>query len=459
MVKFSKQMARAVAGPREKRASVRVMRVALICGAVAAIGLIVGSSALAGKVAKPGGPTAVSAAVSPSVQRYAKYVGTRPGAANPKLAPVKIGFATDGGGSIIPLSTQTVVASQWAVNYINKYLGGVDGHPLQLSVCTIKNSESEGAACADQFLNDKKVVGLAYGSTVVGANTINSIVAGKKPLIIPLSFNPSDTTSKNTYILFPTGTLAFNTVGTFVSKVLHAKTMVVLYPDQAGEAGLASAIKDGAVGVKTKVVAFNPVTKNLLGAMTAAGAAKADVVVGSALTDPGNCLAFAKAASQLGINASKLLTFTDCLVPSVRKQFPGGDYLKSWYQIAEAGDNLVLNADGKNFLAALTAFKLQSHLTDPFYVAYFSGFLTIDKWLNAIGYSKVSPQTLAAQAKAFKGPLIHGPAVIQCDKYSKLPNACADGAYFFKYLGNNKYQRYRQYLEPLPALQRKYGLR
>jgi hypothetical protein len=179
--------------------------------------------------------------------------------------------------------------------------------------------------------------------------------------------------------------------------------------------------------------------------------------VGSALTDPGNCLAFAKAAAQLGIKPSKILTFTDCLIPDVRSQFPGGDYMKSWYQIAEAGDNLVLNEAGQNFKAALTAFNLQSHLTDPFYVAYFSGFLTIDKWLNTVGYDKTSPATLAEQAKGFKGPLIHGPTVIQCNKYTKFPNACADGAYFFQYLGNDKYSRYKDYLQPVPELQAQYG--
>src|SRR5262249_52867701 len=137
--------------------------------------------------------------------------------------------------------------------------------------------------------------------------------------------------------------------------------------------------------------------------------------------------------------------------------FPEGDYIKSWYQIAEAGDNLVLNDAGKEYEAALTAYDLQNFLTDPFYVAYFAGLLTIDKWMNEIGYDNVTPETISEKAAAFEGPLIHGPTVIECNKYSEFPNACADGAYFFQYKGDDTFERYKDYLQPLPELQAEYG--
>lgn len=411
---------------------------------------------------KAGGTAAVAPSantVASSVDTFAKYVGVKPGKANPKLAPVTIGFAADGGGSIIPLDTQTVNAAQATVKYINNSLGGVDGHPLQLSVCMIKNSESEGAACADQFVNNSKVVAIDYGSMAVGANTIDSIVGGRKPIIIPLSFASNDATAKNTYVLFPTGQLAFNTVGTFLKVGLHAKSAVIVYPQSAGEEALAQSVDAGAVGIKTKVVGFNPVTLNVLGAMTAAGAQNADAVVGVALTTPANCLAFYKAASELGISESKLVSFTDCLAPGVQKQYPTGDFVKGWYQIAEAGDNILQNKLGMDYLGALTTLNASSHLSDPWWVAGFSGLLTIDQFLNRIGYAHISPKTVSAQAKAFKGPLLFGPPKVQCNKYAKLPNDCGDGAWFFHYLGNGKYTRYPKYLEPLPGLAKTYGIR
>ena len=45
------------------------------------------------------------------------------------------------------------------VQYINDHLGGIDGHPLELVECFVKNAEEEGLACGQQFLNDDKING------------------------------------------------------------------------------------------------------------------------------------------------------------------------------------------------------------------------------------------------------------------------------------------------------------
>ena len=412
----------------DKSRSVRGRRLGVLAVCICVGGLLTQVGSPAAAQSPRSARASAAATVPPVIKSYAKYADAKLGKANPKLAPVVIGFATNGGGSITPLSDQTVAAAQGGVTLINKYLGGVDGHPLQLSVCYVKNSEEEGAGCADQFVNNSKVVAIAYGSLAVGADTIDNVVAGKKPIIIPLSFSGNDATAKNAYVLFPTGQLAFNTVGTFLKTGLHAKTAAIIYPQSAGEQSLAGSIKAGSVGIDAKVVGFNPTTLNVLGAMTAAGAQHADAVVGVALTTPANCEAFYKAASELGISQSKLVSFTDCLSPTMRSQYPGGDFPKGWYQIAEAGDNIIQNAVGKQYKAALQMLGAASHLSDPWWVSGISSMLTIDQFLNHIGYRHITPATVTQEAKKFNGPLLYGPPVVQCRKYSKLPNDCGDGA-------------------------------
>ena len=111
------------------------------------------------------------------------------GAANPKLAPVEIGWVNNQGGSLVIAGTSPTVGAETAMKWINKHAGGIGGHPLKLVECFVKNSEAEGLNCAQQFLNNKKISAIAYGALAVGANTVDKTVAGKKPMFATVSIN------------------------------------------------------------------------------------------------------------------------------------------------------------------------------------------------------------------------------------------------------------------------------
>jgi branched-chain amino acid transport system substrate-binding protein len=408
---------------------------------------------------KGAAPTATARSANAGVTNYVQYVRGKPGKANPKLSPVKIGWVNNQGGSVIPVGPSATAAAQWAVNWVNRYASGIDGHPLQLSTCFVKNAEQEGLACGQQFLNDRSISVIAYGAVATGAQTIDSTVAGKKPIIMGFSLNPSDVTNPNTYILFVAGNLSVYGWITFGQQYLHAKTAAVIYPSGTGFQDVAGGIKQAgdAAGVKVTLVGFDPNSADLTGALEAAGATTADMFA-PIVSSPANCLATAKAVQQLGIDPNKIVGFLDCTQPTIQSQYAGGDYPKWWYGIAQSGDAIVPTSPaGKAYMTAMRAFGVQSHRLDAWYSGMFGTILTIAQFMNEIGVKHITPATIAAKVKAFKGPLAMGPPTIWCGKYAKLPAACGGGDQFFQYQGNGVFKKYPRWIDVPTALQKQLG--
>ena len=99
-----------------------------------------------------------------STENFVDYVCGKPGEADASKPPVKIGWVNNQGGSIVSLGPQATDAAQMAVDWVNKYGGGIGGRKLELVPCYVKNSEEEGKACADKFLADKDIHMISYGS-------------------------------------------------------------------------------------------------------------------------------------------------------------------------------------------------------------------------------------------------------------------------------------------------------
>jgi branched-chain amino acid transport system substrate-binding protein len=411
---------------------------------------------------------------------YAAYTDSKPGHANMSLAPIDIGFSMDGGGSIPPQdSGEDQTAVETFVKYINDYLGGVDGHPIDVVVCDVKNSEEEGAACMDQFDDTSAVKTIDYGSLAVGSATEDAVNAGKKPIIMPFSFGGADNTSAHTYILGATGQLSGNAIGTFaVDGPLHAKSVVIVYPEVAGSESVAQGEALGArkAGAAVKLVGFDETTENVLGALAAADASSAQAVISASLTTAANCIAFYKAAADLGISQSKMIGQTDCTSygQSVTSQYPGGHYPEIWYQRGQPLDDLLLPLDtaGREFQAVVIGMGgTELDFENYAWVNEFAGIMTDDRFFNQIGYSGVagpdSAALLEAKVSTFRGPIPMGPPTIECGKYRLLPADCADGSFFFHYDGGTKYSGYdgtggpgevAGYIQPSPGLEQYYGV-
>ena len=248
-----------------------------------------------------------------AVTNYLAYVHGKAGKANPKLSKVYIGWVNQQGGQVVIGGLATAGASL-AVDYINQYLGGVGGHPVQLVPCFIKSAEEEGTTCGQKFVNDKRISVVAEGAVATGAQSLHATIGATKPIVTGVAITPVNGASKTGVVLFGDGPHILLPFGNYAKNVLHAKTAAVVYPNAPGvaESGqvIAKGLKDA--GIATKQVGYTQGQSDLTAPLLAAGAATADFIApyGSA----SDCANQAKALKQLGITDSKkIVTAPLCL--------------------------------------------------------------------------------------------------------------------------------------------------
>jgi branched-chain amino acid transport system substrate-binding protein len=389
--------------------------------------------------------TAAPKAPAESVTDYVKYVGGKAGAADNSKSPIVIGYVNQQGGAndVGPNST---IGAQLAADYVNKYAGGIDGHPVKLHTCFISTSEEQGQQCGQKMANDKAVDVVGVGAVAVGAQPLNASIAGEKPMVWGVSVNQVDTKNKNGYILFGDSFHILAPWGTFGRDTLHAKTAAVVYPQVPGIIEGANAMVAGLekAGIKVKRVGYEPNATDLVGPLTAAGAQSADMIVPQ--SDAKGCINLAKALEQTGVKAP-VVSNPLCLSPVVSKGL-GGDVPKWYYGIASSLTADPTDPGAKAMVDAMTKMGKADLAADPWVPTSMATVLTIIKFINEVGADNITPQAIADKAKAFKGPLVFGAPQVQCGKYPDAPAVCNDQTQFFDYSGKGQFKNASGFVRP-----------
>jgi branched-chain amino acid transport system substrate-binding protein len=392
-----------------------------------------------------GGDAVGSEEVGAGVTDYVKYVGGKAGAADSSLEPITIGFVNQQGGAndVGPGATE---GAKLAVQYVNKYAGGIDGHPVRLHTCFISTAEEQGQQCGQKMANDKEVDVVGVGAVAVGAQPLNASIGGEKPMVWGVSVNQVDTKNKNGYILFGDSFHILAPWGTFGRDVLKAKSAAVVYPQVPGIIEGANAMVKGlqAAGITVKRVGYEANATDLVGPLAAAGAQSADMIVPQ--SDAKGCINLAKALEQSGVDAP-VVSNPLCLNPLVAKGL-GGDVPKWYYGIASSLTADPTDPAAKAMVDAMTKLGKADLAADPWVPTTMATVLTIVKFMNAVGADKLSSEAIAEQARAFKGPLAFGAPALQCEKYSDAPAVCNDQTKFFKYEGKGKFERASGFVRP-----------
>lgn len=376
-----------------------------------------------------------SAATIPAwAKPFVKYTGGTAGKANPKLAPISIGWVNDDGGVIQNPGSTT--AAEAAVKVINSYLGGIGGHPVQLAKCSVVSGEEQGQTCAEQLLNNSKVKFITEGVMTIGAGAFHQTLKGKKPVI---GFNPvraESATAKHTYEV--TAGLFGTTPGfvSYLANVLKAKTVSVIDPgDDPAGAQAAQIFAGGAAkaGIKATVAPYQSAATDLVAPLSAAGASTTDATVVLLVSTPA-CVAGAHAIDQLGVK--HVLSLALCLIPDVASSL--GDYPK-WTYIATNESGNLPKADPyvASWLSAMKAYKAKD--TSPFPQLAFGTIMTDAKLLNQVGYSKFTSASFEAALKGFKGPSMFGPPNLKWGSIPGLPALGSTAVRLYSYQGSNKW--------------------
>jgi len=382
-----------------------------------------------------------------SVTNYLTYVDGKAGKANSSLPPVTIGWVNQQGGQQV-IGALATNGAQLAVKYINDQLGGIDGHPLVLSTCFITSAEEEGTTCGQKFLANKSISVIDVGAVAIGIQSLYSTLGTAKPIITGVSVTPVDSTKANAVILFGDVTHVLGPFGTYASQVLHAKTAALVYPNIAGITDGAAAISASlkAAGVTVKSVAYDPNETDLIGPLTSAGAASADLVI--PYTEAGGCVNLAKGLKQLGItDAKKILSAPLCLNSQVAAGL-GGDFPIWTYAIASSLYGDPTDPGMPPYMKVTTQYGQQAEAPDPWNIVSFGQMLTTARFLNQLGYGHITPSAVLAKAKAFTGPVALGAPSLQCGKYPSAPAVCNDRTQFFLYKGKHVFVKSAGWLQP-----------
>jgi branched-chain amino acid transport system substrate-binding protein len=416
----------------------RLWPVSVAAGA-SVLALAVGAGATSAK-------TYASSASTKAVTNYLAYVGGKAGPAKKSLAPVQIGWLNQQGGPVV-IGGLATAGAQFAVNYINSQLGGVDGHPVKLNTCFIATSEQQGTTCGQHFVANNKVSVILEGAVATGIQPFYTTLAGKKPVIGGVAATPVDNTQKNATILFGDATHVDAPIGSYAKKVLHAKTASIVYPNGQSLNNGANAIKAAlqAEGISVKVVTYDPTLTDVTQPLQEAGVTSADVVV--PLSTAGGCVALAKGLQSLGVtDPKKIVTIPLCLSAPVMQAL--GDYPKWTYLIASSLFGDMSDASMKVYMGLAAKYKQMAVAPDPWYIIAFSQVLTTVRFMNQLGYGHITPSAIQAKAKAFKGPVLLGAPSLDCGRFTGQPAVCNNQAQFFEYDGANKFVKTSGWITP-----------
>jgi len=380
------------------------------------------------------------------VTNYVAYTGGKAGKANTKLAPVVIGAINTQGG-------QVLVGPGWtngiktAVQYVNRYLGGIQGHPLVVSYCFTTSAEEEGTKCGQRFANDKRIKVVEFGAVAVGNQSFYAALGNGKPTVGGVELLPVDAQRRNGFALFGTNDSVLGPWGTLGKNVLKAKTAAVIYPQIPGidygakveKASLESA------GIKVTMVGFAPTATDLTGPLTAAGAQNADMIVPQ--SNAAGCVNIAKALEALGKSKTPVVSNPLCLDPAVPAGL-GGDLPKWIYGIASSLGFDTTDKAVAPFVKGLKAVGQPKLAADAWVIVAWGQILTTARLMNQIGVQNLTSARFTSAIRAFKGPQALGAPSLQCGKYPAEPAACNDQAQFFQYEGAGKFKRITGFLRP-----------
>jgi branched-chain amino acid transport system substrate-binding protein len=370
------------------------------------------------------------------VTNFVQYTDGKAGAANPKLKPVLVGWVNNQGGQVLvgPTATQ---GAELAAKWINQHAGGIDGHPIKLVECFVQNTEAEGTTCGDKLAATKGLEAIAFGGLAVGASSLEAVVSPRIPIFIGVSVNPGDVTNPNTYMFGGGATQISWPYGTFAKQVMHAKSAASIFPNVTGFLQPAAAQQQAykAEGISATSVGLDPNATDYVGALEAANVASAGAI--SPNGDVSACVEMAKALAQLNVPGNHVVSSPLCLAPGVKSAL--GDFPKWYYSSAQ--DNLAAGRpEVKAYYKLLAQYGMSASDEDPWFCTAFSEIMTAAQFMNAIGYSKVTPATVNQAAKEWRGPFILGQPNIHCGEYAKAPASCADQQAFYQYKGNGVFK-------------------
>lgn len=410
-------------------------------GAAAALALaltgcgVSASSSGASSSSSSSGSASSSAPATISNAIGTQFSGGKSGAAPSSATPITVGMINQQGGQVSDPEASAAVQAAFA--YINAAQGGIGGHPLKLSLCTVQSSEAQAQQCAQSFLNNKSVSVVLQGGLNVGSDSVHSTLNGTKPDVVSQANPGTDTTAANTYAINPSVLAALPGTGSY-AKSKGYKTVGIVVDSNPGDIAIAQVAKSvyASMGLTSKVTTFPVGSTDLTSAFTEALASKPAALAPIVVTTSG-CTAVAKALQTLG-TSTPVLSSGLCVTPQIKTAL--GDFPKWDYETTNlslyAPDRTGQIAFYKAVMAKYAGANAQLGIDAP---ASFGTAFVLASVLNKIGPDKITPQSVATGMKGYTSGILLGTPKVAFGSVKGMPTLSGLADLFYIYQGNGSW--------------------
>jgi branched-chain amino acid transport system substrate-binding protein len=345
-----------------------------------AVGCSSGSSGSSGSSSTPASSSTAPAASFAGFGTAKKATGT----------PYVFGMINDETGAVtFPEARQGSIA---AVNYVNNYLGGINGHPIQIDNCTGDGTPATAARCANQLAS-------AHPLAILGAADVGA------PASIPIyqhanlaylggiPFTPVPQTAPNSIQFWSVSVGDNAAAAVYAGKTLGVKSVAIMYFSNPQGASLLPQITPvfKAAGVTTiKDIPLSPTSPDpspQAALVESSGAQLAYIDV------PNGCGNVLKALKSVGYTG-KIMGIDPCGAPPVLQASAGGAngmYIASPF-LLQSGSN----PQAQLFIAAMKKWAAPGTLIDSISTAGFATVINVQQVLSKIAGTPTTTSILAA---------------------------------------------------------------
>jgi branched-chain amino acid transport system substrate-binding protein len=351
-----------------------------------------------------------------------KFTDGKEGAAEEALPPVTIGFVNQQGST--PSFPELEYSADAAVELINEKLGGVEGHPVKLDKCVIQ-AEEDGQKCAAQFLNDGVDIAI-MSCAVFGNEAFYKTIDGKFPVIVSVAGVEADYNTPHVWELDAGGDGVLLTMAENIKKLGAKKVSIISSNNPAGKfitgEFLVPKLEELGAEPKAVYISDSATTPEYVSSLQAAGASEAEALMLVPVA-PTGCISMYDAMQQLAIEKPVSTDFW-CSGDPVPAKTGGGP--TGWPIASLAENQLLVTPESEAFKNAMDTYGQEKWFNVGSTPKSFGDVLTVTKWANEIGYSKLSSPEYEKAIAAFRGPAFMVPGDIKCGAHPTYAGICGD---------------------------------
>ena len=335
-------------------------------------------------------------------------------------SPYVFGMINDETGAVtFPEARQGSIA---AVDYVNNYLDGINGHPIVIDECTGDGTPATAARCANQLVADHPLAIL--GAADVGAPASIPIYAHANLAYLGgIPFTPVPMTAPNSIQFWSVSVGDNAAAAVYAGKTLGVKSVALVYFSNAQGESIIPQITPvfKAAGVTTiKYVPLSPTSPDpspQAALVESSGAQLAYVDV------PNGCGNMLKALKTVGFSG-KIMGIDPCGAPPVIAAAAGGAngmYIASPF-LLQSGTS----QQAQLFQAAMKKWAAPGTLIDSISTAGFATVMNVQQVLSTISGTPTTASILAAFKAGTHPNFLSHPYTCNGQALKGAPAICSD---------------------------------